>query len=218
MHKTTYFLFLSALFFLVFTPGALAEENKINITYIAFSPSDALELASQKNPCSEFIEYTYIPAYNSTTYEASDELLAAGKSGFLKTQDVIFCQMLGKSVYVSMNESFKAAFDSGTSFLAIQSSDTPSYFAYDSNGSVDDPICNYYNNMSTKGDGLDDAEDLLIYLATEGHVLGLLTSFNICENSIILQGVEITSKIDFSQFCCLNKDCPDYRMENQEKK
>ena len=28
-------------------------------------------------------------------------------------------------------------------------------------------------------------------------------------------GVEITSEIDFSQFCCLNKDCPDYGMKNQ---
>ena len=111
MHKTTYFLFLSALPFLVFAPGVLAEENKINVTYIAFSPSNPLELASQKNLYSEFIEYTYIPAYNSTTSGASDELLTAGKSGFLKTQDVIFCQLLGKSIYASMDESFKAASD-----------------------------------------------------------------------------------------------------------
>lgn len=178
MHKTTYFLFLSALLFLVFSPGVLAEENKINVTYIAFSPSDALELASQKNLYNEFIEYTYIPAYNFTTYCASDELLAAGKSGFLETRDVIFCQMLDKSVYASMDESFKAASDNGTSLMAIQSSDTPSYFAYDSNGSVDDPICNYYNNMSTEGGGLENAEDLLIYLVTEGRVRGLFTSFN----------------------------------------
>jgi cobaltochelatase CobN len=178
MHKTTYFLFLSTLLFLVFSPGVLAEENKINVTYISFSPSDALELASQKNLYNEFIEYTYIPAYNFTTYGASDELLAAGKNGFLETQDVILCQMLDKSVYASMDKSFKAASDNGTSLMAIQSSDTPSYFAYDSNGSVDDPICNYYNNMSTEGDGLDNAEDLLIYLVTEGRVLGLFTSFN----------------------------------------
>ncbi|WP_212556125.1 hypothetical protein [Methanosarcina spelaei] len=178
MHKTTYFLFLSTLLFLVFSPGVLAEENKINVTYISFSSSDALELASQKNLYNEFIEYTYIPAYNFTTYGASDELLAAGKNGFLETQDVIFCQMLDKSVYASMDKSFKAASDNGTSLMAIQSSDTPSYFAYDSNGSVDDPICNYYNNMSTEGDGLDNAEDLLIYLVTEGRILGLFTSFN----------------------------------------
>lgn len=178
MHKTIYFLFLNTLLFLVFSPGVLAEENKINMTYISFSPSDALELASQKNLYNEVIEYTYIPAYNFTTYDASDELLAAGENGFLETQDVILCQMLDKSVYASMDKSFKAASDNGTSLMAIQSSDTPSYFAYDSNGSVDDPICNYYNNMSTEGDGLDNAEDLLIYLVTEGRVLGLFTSFN----------------------------------------
>lgn len=59
MHKTTYFLFLSTLLFPVFSPGVLAEENKINVTYISFSSSDALELASQKNLYNEFIEYTY---------------------------------------------------------------------------------------------------------------------------------------------------------------
>jgi cobaltochelatase CobN len=113
------------------------------------------------------MSYTYIPAYNSTTYGASDELLAAGNSGFLKTQDVIFCQMMGKSVYASMDESFKAASDNGASLLSIQSSDTPSYFAYDSNGSINDSISNYYNNMGTEGNGLKNAEDLLIYLAKE---------------------------------------------------
>lgn len=91
MHKKAYLLFLSVLLFLVFIPGVLADENKINITYVAYSPSDALELASQTNQYSKSIEYTYIPAYNSTTYGASDELLAAGMSGFLKTQDVVFC-------------------------------------------------------------------------------------------------------------------------------
>lgn len=192
MHKTTYFLFLSALLFLVFSPSVLAEENKINVTYIAFSPSDALELASQKNLYNEFIEYTYIPAYNFTTHRASDELLAAGKSGFLETQDVIFCQMLDKSVYASMDENFKAASDNGTSLMAIQSSDTPSYFAYDSNGSVDDPICNYYNNMSTEGGGLENAEDLLIYLVTEGRVLGLFTSFN--ESVVKVEDCQIYDK------------------------
>ncbi len=167
MHKKAYLLFLGALLFLMFIPGVLADENKINITYVAYSPSDALELASKTNQYSKSIEYTYIPAYNSTTYGASDELLAAGMSGFLKTQDVVFCQMLGKSVYEPMDESFKAASDNGVSLLAIQSADAPSYFAYDSNGSANDSINNYYNNMGTEGNGLKNAEDLLIYLATE---------------------------------------------------
>lgn len=166
-YKTEKKIFYVLLLFLIFSAPVSADENKINITYIAYSPSDALELASQTNQYSKSIEYTYIPAYNSTTYGASDELLAAGMSGFLKTQDVVFCQMLGKSVYEPMDESFKAAFDNGASLLAIQSADTPSYFAYDSNGSIDDPICNSYNNMSTEGDGLKNAENLLVYLATE---------------------------------------------------
>lgn len=167
MRKMIYSLFLGTLLFLLFTPGVLAEDNTINITYVAYLPSDALELASQKSPCSEFVNYTYIPAYNSTTYAASDELLEVGKSGFFETQDVVLCDMLWEPVYTPMNESFKAAFDNGTVFLAIRSADTPSYFVYDSNGSIDDPICNYYNNMSTEGDGFENAKALLTYLATE---------------------------------------------------
>jgi transposase-like protein len=31
-----------------------------------------------------------------------------------------------------------------------------------------------------------------------------------------LGGLEITSEIDFSQFCCWNKDCPDYGIKNHE--
>ena len=38
---------------------------------------------------------------------------------------------------------------------------------------------------------------------------------NICEFYYCLGGVEITSEIDFSQFCYLNKDCPDYGLKNQ---
>lgn len=106
--------------------------------------------------------------------------------------------MLDKSVYASMDKSFKAASDNGTSLMAIQSSDTPSYFAYDSNGSVDDPICNYYNNMSTEGDGLDNAEDLLIYLVTEGRTLGLFTSFN--ESVVKVENYWIYNKKSFTLF------------------
>jgi hypothetical protein len=42
-----------------------------------------------------------------------------------------------------------------------------------------------------------------------------LTYFYISFNSIIVGGVEITSEIDLSQFCCLNKDCPDFGVKNQ---
>ncbi|WP_440946045.1 cobaltochelatase subunit CobN [Methanosarcina sp. T3] len=160
-------LFYVLLLFLLFSAPVSAEDNKINITYISLSQSDALELASQTNPYRGSIGYTWISAFNSSTYGASDELLAAGENGFFETQDVVLCDMFWEPVYTPMNESFKAASDNGTAFLAIRSSDTPSYFVYDSNGSVDDPICNYYNNMSTKGDGLENAENMLIYLATE---------------------------------------------------
>ncbi len=153
--------------FLLFSAPVSAEDNKINIAYISLSQSDALELASQKNPYSGSIEYTWVSAFNASTYGASDELLAAGASGFFDTQDVVLCDMLWEPVYTPMNESFKSAFNNGTIFLAIRSSDTPSYFAYDTDGSINDTVCNYYNNMGTNGDGLKNAENLLVYLATE---------------------------------------------------
>jgi len=89
MLKRTDFLvkpFLFLLILLVLSAPVSADENKINITYVAWQPGDALELASQTNPYSGFIEYTYIPAFNDTYY-ASDELLAAVDSGFLETQE-----------------------------------------------------------------------------------------------------------------------------------
>ncbi|MDD4524092.1 MAG: hypothetical protein PHW84_14895, partial [Methanosarcina sp.] len=58
-------LFYVLILFLLFSAPVSADENKINITYIAYSPSDALELASKTNQYSKSIEYTYIPAYNS---------------------------------------------------------------------------------------------------------------------------------------------------------
>ncbi|WP_229389261.1 hypothetical protein [Methanosarcina sp. DH2] len=34
-------------------------------------------------------------------------------------------------------------------------------------------------------------------------------------NLLLFGGIEITSEIDFSQFFCWNKDCPDYGIKNQ---
>jgi hypothetical protein len=34
-------------------------------------------------------------------------------------------------------------------------------------------------------------------------------------NLLLFWGIEITSEIEFSQFCCWNKDCPDYGIKNQ---
>ncbi|MCK5721605.1 MAG: cobaltochelatase subunit CobN, partial [Gammaproteobacteria bacterium] len=47
----------------------------------------------------------------------------------------------------------------------------PSYFDYVSEGDTDDPVCNYFNNMGTEGEGLENAENLLIYLATSNPTL-----------------------------------------------
>jgi len=46
----------------------------------------------------------------------------------------------------------------------------PSYFDYVSDGMEDDPICNYFNNMDTSGEGLENAENLLIYLTMKTKV------------------------------------------------
>ena len=143
--------------------------NKIKIMYIAWTPSEALELASQNNIHSDEIEYTYIPSYNTTTWAGpSDELIAASDSGLLAEQDIIFCDMLSASIYDPLNASFYDAKNIGTSMVDIRSINTPDYFDYVSDGSVDDPICNYYNSMGTGTEvEKQNAENLLTYLAKE---------------------------------------------------
>jgi cobaltochelatase CobN len=47
----------------------------------------------------------------------------------------------------------------------------PEYFDYISDGSSNDTICNYLNNMGTDGEGLENAEKLLIYFASNGSEL-----------------------------------------------
>ncbi|MFA0822067.1 MAG: cobaltochelatase subunit CobN [Methanomethylovorans sp.] len=163
-------LVLSVLLLASLTTVVSAAGDKVNITYIGYNPSDALQSASQTNVYSQYIDYTYIPAYNASYY-ASDELLSAVASGFLEKQDVIFCDMVGSKVYGSnngaVNASLQAAHGSGTSLLSIRTSSAPSYFDYSSDGKGNDTICTYYNSMGTIGDGLTNAENLLIYLATE---------------------------------------------------
>ncbi|MEZ5335465.1 MAG: cobaltochelatase subunit CobN [Methanolobus sp.] len=146
-----------------------AGENEVNIMYIAWMPDTALETASQNADFAEDINYTYIPSFNTTTWAGpSDELIAAAESGLLEEQDVIFCDMLSASIYEPIDASFKAAHDSGTSLVDIKSIDTPEYFDYVSDGTIDDTICNLYNNMgSDTEEGLENAEELLKYLAVE---------------------------------------------------
>ncbi len=91
-------LFISILLLLLVTTVVSAAGDKINVTYVAYAPSDAMEQASQTNQYSGFIDYTYINAYNATYY-ASDDLLAAAESGFLGRQDVILFDMVGSNVY-----------------------------------------------------------------------------------------------------------------------
>nr|WP_321420603.1 cobaltochelatase subunit CobN [uncultured Methanomethylovorans sp.] len=163
-------LIISILLLVLMTTVTSAAGDKINITYVAYAPSDAMEQASQTNQYSGFIDYTYINAYNASYY-ASDDLLAAAESGFLEKQDVILFDMVGSNVYKTKSDiidnTLKAAHDSGTSLLSINGvSSTPSYFDYASDAKANDPLCYYYNNMSITGDGLKSAENLLIYLAT----------------------------------------------------
>lgn len=151
--------------------AAAADEQKINITYIGYNPSEALQLASSSNPYSDYIQYTCIEAYNYTnTSLASEELKAYADSDFLSTQDVVFCYMIGSKIYATSNltPALEMADASGASLISIYSvNDTPTFFDYISNGKQNDTICNYYNNLGTSGKGLENAENLLVYLAKE---------------------------------------------------
>ena len=48
-----------------------------------------------------------------------------------------------------------------------------------------------------------------------GRVPKSSTHFYIFLNLLLVGGIGITSKIDFSQFFCWNKDCSDYGIKNQ---
>jgi cobaltochelatase CobN len=164
-------LVLSLLLLVALTNVVSADEQKINITYIGYTPSEALQLASSSNPYSDYVEYTCIEAYNYTnTSLASDTLKACADSDFLSTQDVIICYMIGSKIYGTSNltDALENADTSGASLISIYSVNaTPVFFDYISNGKQNDTICNYYNNMGTSGKGLENAENLLIYLAKE---------------------------------------------------
>ncbi|NPE29900.1 cobaltochelatase subunit CobN [Methanococcoides sp. SA1] len=160
-------LLLSVLIMLALSPVVSADENKVNIAYIAYSPSSALEMGSLSHEHSSEIEYIYIPAYNTTSWGPSDELLAAAQNGFLAQQNVILCDMFSSGIFDPMNNTLSALHDNGTSLLDIRSTGTPEYFDYVSNGSIDDTICNYYNNMGTDENGVENAEKLLSHISIE---------------------------------------------------
>jgi cobaltochelatase CobN len=160
---------------------------KSKITYIAYSESDALEMASETNDYSDLIEYTFIGYYDSGL---SSELMAAAESGFLGTQDVILCKDLYNAVTdnSTVNDSLKAAHDQGTAIYSTSPMSPgyipPSYFDYHSDGTTDDPVAYYYREMGTEGEGLENAENLLLYLATDDSnfvgtaILGNKVNFN----------------------------------------
>ena len=163
-------LVLSILLMVMLTGVAAADEGKINITYVAYKPSAELETASQTNPYSDSIEYTYICYYDSSkTPAVNDDVLEAAENGFFETQDVVFCSMVSGDAYKAINDSLKSAHDSGTSLVSIKTNLTnvPEYFDCRIYGTTNDTISTYFNNMGTSGKGLENAENLLIYLATE---------------------------------------------------
>ncbi|MFY1111323.1 MAG: cobaltochelatase subunit CobN [Methanosarcinaceae archaeon] len=137
----------------------------INITYVAYDPSAALAKASKTNPYAEFVSFTYLPSYNKTDFNISDELVAASESGFLSRQDVIFCDMITYNDYY--NNTFYPAHESGASLLDVQSYGTPEYFDYVSNGSLNDKICTYYGNAEVSDAGLKSAENFLMHLSRD---------------------------------------------------
>ncbi|MDI3486853.1 MAG: cobaltochelatase CobN [Methanolobus sp.] len=71
-------LVLSILLMAALTGVAAAGEPKVKLTYIGYSESDAIKLASQTNDYNDLIEYTFIPYYDSGL---SQELIDAAESG-----------------------------------------------------------------------------------------------------------------------------------------
>ncbi|WP_245250159.1 cobaltochelatase subunit CobN [Methanolobus bombayensis] len=67
----------------------------------------------------------------------------------------------------TINDSFKSAQDNGAELYSIRTSSTPSYFDYVISGAAyPDPICTYYQAIDTSEEGIENAENLLMYLAT----------------------------------------------------
>ncbi|WP_135610979.1 cobaltochelatase subunit CobN [Methanococcoides sp. AM1] len=164
-------LLLSVLILLAISPVVSAEEQVTKITYISYGPNEALDMASQTNDYSDLIEYTFIDFSDSGL---SADMVAAAESGFLETQDVILCQGLYGIVFENstVNESLQAAHDKGTALYSIEPMGytPPAYFDYNSDGSTNDPVANYYTNMDTSGEGLENAENLLTYLTLKSKI------------------------------------------------
>ncbi|WP_220127162.1 hypothetical protein, partial [Methanococcus maripaludis] len=59
------------------------DDGKVRVTYICYTPNEALELASESNDYRDLIEYTFID-YLTADYSAlTSDVLNATESGFL---------------------------------------------------------------------------------------------------------------------------------------
>ncbi|WP_210409212.1 hypothetical protein, partial [Methanococcoides methylutens] len=59
----------------------------------------------------------------------------------------------------------------GAEIYALRTMGTcPAYPDYISDGTSNDPVCNYFMNMGTEGEGLENAENLLTYLTMKNKV------------------------------------------------
>ncbi|WP_255335941.1 cobaltochelatase subunit CobN [Methanosarcina sp. KYL-1] len=138
----------------------------INITYIGF-PNEGLDTASLTNQYSEFISYSFLPAYDSSFEDASPELLAARDSGFLESQDVIICDMFSDGIYSKVDGVFSNAHASGTTFISFRSDLHKDYLDYYYDSKDNSTFSNYFENMGKEYHLLENAEKLLIYLSKE---------------------------------------------------
>ncbi len=201
-------LVLSILLMTALTGVTAAEEQKTRITYIAYSDTysenEALAIASQSSDHSDLIEYTFIE-YGNSTYGASPELLSAAESGFLKTQDVIFCDMMGSKTFNAyngtINDSFKAAQENGAELYSIRSSSAPSYFDYSISGAEEpDPICTYYNAIDTDDAGIENAENLLMYLSMKTRITYIAYSDTYSENEALAIASQSSDHSDLIEY------------------
>ncbi|TQD29551.1 cobaltochelatase subunit CobN [Methanolobus vulcani] len=176
------------------------------ITYIAYSESEALQLASETNSLSDLIEYNCIGYYNVTSKTLSEEIIDAAETGYLSTQDVIFIgsgilnnetvmnaleiahdngaklYRIDPATHPTSTESCSSCHIDGdtTTFYGMEPMETtaPDYFDYISDGTNTDPITTLYNSMSTEGEGLENAEELLVYLASDSSEFVKSSSYN----------------------------------------
>ena len=162
MRKIKYrFLSLMLLFAFFLIPVVSASENQVNIMYLGYGESSALQKASTTNEYHEYINFTNVNAYDNSS------LQKAATSGLIEAQDLVFCDMLYSPIYESVEDTLEKAHDNGTIFVDIRSENEPDFFDYVYRDSSENPIRYYYDRMGTTGTKLENAEKMLICLAKE---------------------------------------------------